>query len=107
MRILVVHTISLILGAALCVEAQTGLRGVDRTAAVNNEEERPVVHDISSSTSGRFLNLMNGGEAPEDEDDTRYVVKVSHSIVILDICIISLWRPSFKIVITRSRSVRI
>lgn len=99
MRILVVHTISLILGAALCVEAQTGLRGVDRTA-VNNEEERPVVHDISSSTSGRFLNLMNGGEAPEDEDDTRYVVKVSQLIVILHKCIISLWRPSFKIVIT-------
>ena len=78
---LVLYILSLVLGAALCVEVQVGLRGVDRTA-VNNEEERPVVDDISSSTSGRFLNLMNVEEALGDEDDTRYVVKVSQLIVI-------------------------
>lgn len=83
MRILVVHILALLLGSALCVEAQSGLRGIDRTAE-NNEEERQVVddnHSSSSSTSGRFLNLMYG-ETPGDEDDTRYVVKVSLLIVI-------------------------
>lgn len=82
MRILVVHTFFLLLVAGLCVEAQSGLRGVDRTAVNKNEEEQQVVDDINPNTSGRFLNLMYGGEAYGDEDDTRYVVKVSELIVI-------------------------